>query len=123
MFEGAYRPGVAYGKLKPVKTTTLALGDVAAELPAVEGPHTTVVEGYLEVPLTGMHEIHAGYGDSEYAEQSREKMRETVMETKMNLLGASRYATEMVVMRDQMPGWFTALGVDADFVMPDDPWQ
>ena len=63
------------------------------------------------------------YGDSEYAEQSRTAMREAVMETRMNLLGVSRYATEMVVMRDQMPGWFVAQGVDADFIMPDDPWQ
>ncbi|MFC1959873.1 Nif3-like dinuclear metal center hexameric protein [Chloroflexota bacterium] len=63
------------------------------------------------------------YGESEYAEQSRAAMREAVLETQMNLLGVSRYATEMVVMRDQMPGWFLAQGVDADFIMPDDPWQ
>lgn len=63
------------------------------------------------------------YGESEYAEQSRTVMREAVAETQMNLLGVSRYGTEMVVMRDQMPGWFLAQGVDADFIMPDDPWQ
>ena len=40
----------------------------------------------------------------------------------MNLLGVSRYATEMVVMRDQMPGWFRGLGLETEFVPQDDPW-
>lgn len=67
VFQGEYSPGTDYGKLKPATTGILALGDVTADLPTIDGPHTTVVEGYLEIPMTGMHEIHPGYGDSEFA--------------------------------------------------------
>jgi alpha-galactosidase len=67
VFTGAYQPDADYGQMTPAKTGTVALGDVNADLPALDGPHTTVVEGYLEVPVTGMHEIHAGFGDSEFA--------------------------------------------------------
>ena len=64
---GAYQPDADYGKMKPAKTSTLALGDVTADLPSIDSPHTTIVEGYLEVPMTGMHQIHPGFGDSEFA--------------------------------------------------------
>jgi len=67
VFSGAYQPDADYGQLTPAKTGTISLGDVTADLPTLDGPHTTLVEGYLEVPVTGMHEIHAGFGDSEFA--------------------------------------------------------
>jgi len=67
VYSGAYKPGEDYESLKPLKTATIALGDVTAELPSIEGPHTTVVQGFIEVPMTGMHQIHPGYKDSEFA--------------------------------------------------------
>ena len=41
----------------------------------------------------------------------------------MNLLGTSHYASEMVVMRDQMPGWFRNAGIDAKFIKQPNPWR
>ena len=60
---------------------------------------------------------------NEAAEQQREQMRDLLPGVRMNLLGVSHYATEMVVMRDQMPGWFHDRGVDAEFVPQEDPWR
>ncbi len=66
IFKGGYNAESDFSGVKPVVTETVALGDVTVDLPFKDG-HATVVEGWLEVPLTGMHEIHSGYGDSEYA--------------------------------------------------------
>ena len=63
------------------------------------------------------------YGDNDPAREQRETMREFVLGVNMNLLGVSHYATEMVVMRDQMPGWFRDHGIDAEFVPQEDPWR
>ncbi|MBN2470644.1 MAG: Nif3-like dinuclear metal center hexameric protein [Anaerolineae bacterium] len=62
------------------------------------------------------------YADHAESEARREIVRDLVGELDMNLLGASRYASEMVVMRDQVPGLFRAQGVDSEFVPQDDPW-
>ncbi|RPI91695.1 MAG: hypothetical protein EHM39_14325, partial [Chloroflexi bacterium] len=43
-------------------------------------------------------------GDYEYAAKQRALMREIVPALTMNLIGTSHYASEMVVLRDQMPG-------------------
>lgn len=67
VYEGAYEPGTDYSKLTPVSTSTIALGDATLDLPGTDGPHTTVVEGFIEIPMTGMHEINPGYKDSEFA--------------------------------------------------------
>ncbi|MBI1336838.1 MAG: hypothetical protein GC164_07740 [Phycisphaera sp.] len=45
----------------------IALGDVTATLPSADKPHTVVVKGFIEVPITGMHEVHPGFGESEFA--------------------------------------------------------
>ncbi|MGB0744658.1 MAG: sialate O-acetylesterase [Opitutales bacterium] len=66
IFEGDYAPEKDYSNMTPIRSETVALGDVKAQIPFVSG-HTTVVEGFIEVPMTGMHELHSGYGDSEYA--------------------------------------------------------
>ncbi len=62
------------------------------------------------------------YGETDDAEAQRARMRDLLSALKLNLLGVSRYATEMVVMREQMPGWFRAQGVDAEFISQSDPW-
>lgn len=46
VFKGAYLPEADYGKMTPAGTSTLALGDVTADLPSIDGLHTVVVEGY-----------------------------------------------------------------------------
>jgi hypothetical protein len=51
----------------PSSVRAIALGDTSAELPKVVSPSTLEVTGYIEVPMTGMHEVHVGSGDSSYA--------------------------------------------------------
>lgn len=62
-------------------------------------------------------------GDYPYAAAHRERMRALVPTLPMNLLGASHYASEMVVMRDHLPGWFRNAGIEARFVRQPDPWR
>ena len=53
--------------MKPVKETVVALGKVADALPSIEGPHTVVVKAFVEVPMSGAYEMHAGFGESTHA--------------------------------------------------------
>lgn len=62
-------------------------------------------------------------GDYEYAAHQREAMRALVPTLPMNLIGTSHYASEMVVMRDQMPAWFRNAGIEARFIKQPDPWR
>lgn len=62
-------------------------------------------------------------GDYDYAAQQREVMRALVPQMPMNLLGLSHYASEMVVMRDLLPGWFRNAGIEARFIRQPDPWR
>lgn len=61
-------------------------------------------------------------GSYEYAARQREVMRELVPQMPMNLLGTSHYASEMVVLRDQMSGWFRNAGIEARFIRQPNPW-
>jgi putative NIF3 family GTP cyclohydrolase 1 type 2 len=63
------------------------------------------------------------FGSSEYARQDRETMGAYVSGLSMNLLGASHYSSEFIVMRDQMPGWFKQRGVEALVMRQQDPWH
>ena len=47
------------------------------------------------------------------------------MDMNLNLIGTSHYASEAVVMRDQMPDWFreNTPGVEPFFVSQEDPWR
>lgn len=69
--------------------------------------------------VTGQWWLYADHPD---AEAQRDEMRAFIQQFPMNLLGVSRYATEMVAMRDQMPGWFRGLGIETEFIPQDDPW-
>lgn len=64
---GAYDANVDYSSKTPSKQSVVALGDVSATLPSIDGPHVVVVNGWIEVPMTGMHEVHPGFGTSEQA--------------------------------------------------------
>ena len=67
LYKGAFDAAADYSTKKPAKETTVALGTVAVNLPAIDGPHTVVVEAFVEVPMTGSHELRPGFGDSTYA--------------------------------------------------------
>ena len=62
-------------------------------------------------------------GTSEYAAEQRAALRPLIPQLPMNLLGASHYASEMVVLRDLLPGWFRGAGVEARFVRQPEPWR
>ncbi len=64
IYRGAYSSDTDYSHMKPVKETTVALGDVGAQLPTIEGPHTVVAKAFIDVPMSGMHEIHVGFAAS-----------------------------------------------------------
>jgi len=49
---------------QPIKTSPIALGTVAANLPETEGKQTVVVTAQIDVPTTGKYQIHAGFGKS-----------------------------------------------------------
>lgn len=62
-------------------------------------------------------------GDYDYAERQRAQMREVVPQMPMNLIGTSHYASEMVVLRDQMPAWFRNAGIEVRLIKQPDPWR
>ncbi len=66
IYPGAYDPATDYDKAKPVKTETVALGVTDGSLPTIDGPHTVVVRGFIDVPESRVYTINPGYGDSSY---------------------------------------------------------
>ena len=72
IYQGAHNAATDYGAVKPVMETTVSLGTVDARLPSIEGPHTLVATAFIDVPMSGTHEIHAGFGESTHAVVSLE---------------------------------------------------
>ncbi len=64
-------------------------------------------------------------GPGETRTAFRNVIHELLLTADINLIGTSRYSSDSVVMRDQMPGWFRAnvAGVETQFVAPDDPFR
>ena len=67
IYFGPYKAGANYNAMTPIKETTVALGTVAAKLPSVAAPHTLVARAFIDVPMSGTHEIHAGFEASTHA--------------------------------------------------------
>ena len=67
VYQGDYEEGADYSSMKPFKETTVALGTVSAKLPACADPHTLVVKAFIDVPMSGTHEIHTGFEQSTHA--------------------------------------------------------
>jgi putative NIF3 family GTP cyclohydrolase 1 type 2 len=63
------------------------------------------------------------YTDSDISRERRTAFLRLVGKLRMNLIGVSPYASEVAVLRDQMPGWFHDLDLDAEFVPQGDPWR
>ena len=106
IYAGAYQAGTDYGQLKPLKETTVALGDVATPLPSIADPHTVVVEAYIDVPMSGIHEIHTGFGDSANAivtldgqEVYRKTANSPVEITPVKLEEGKRYPIKITYMK------------------------
>jgi len=67
IYSGAYKADADYAAMKPAKESTVALGTVEAQLPALKGPHTVVAKAAIDVPMSGTFEVHPGFEDSTYA--------------------------------------------------------
>lgn len=63
------------------------------------------------------------FGDSEFAQERREKAPEVINKLSLNLLAGSHYSTELIVMRDQMVDWFQDLGLETVLLRQQDPWR
>lgn len=65
------------------------------------------------------------FGASETRASRRSTIHDFLVSADINLIGTSHYASEAVVMRDQMPDWFrtNTPGIDARFIPQEDPWR
>lgn len=106
IYPGAYQAGADYSAMKPLKETTVALGAVAARLPSIDGPHTVVAKAFIDVPMSGTHEIHAGFEESAHAVVSlagnevyrKEPGKEAVV-TPVSLEQGKRYPVSITYMQ------------------------
>ena len=106
LYSGTFDPQADYSKLTPVQETAVALGKVTEKLPALEAPHTLVVKAFIEVPLSGAHEVHAGFGTSECSivqldnkEVYRKEAQKPAVLTKMNLEAGKRYPLTITYLK------------------------
>ncbi len=98
VYKGGIDRLIASEAPEPAKETIVALGDASKDLPGIDGPHTVVVEAFIEVPITGAHEVHVGFGDSSYAiatidgnEVYRKGVGNEAVVTRIHLEKAKRY--------------------------------
>jgi putative NIF3 family GTP cyclohydrolase 1 type 2 len=70
--------------------------------------------------LTGDFQVRHG---GPWAEQHRPEFDAFVEEVQLNLIGGSHYATEALVLREDMVQLFSDWGLEAQFVPQGDPWR
>jgi hypothetical protein len=106
VYEGAYKEGTDYKGRKPAMEGTVALGTVSADLPGMNGQHTVVASAFIDVPMSGMHEIHVGYEGSTYAvarlenqEVYRRDIGKEAVITPVRLEEGKRYPVEITYMK------------------------
>jgi putative NIF3 family GTP cyclohydrolase 1 type 2 len=65
------------------------------------------------------------FGPGDYRAGERIKIHDFLVAADLNLIGTSHYASECVVLRDQMPAWLGehVTGVEPMFIPQDDPWR
>lgn len=96
--------------------------------------HVAVVAGGAAYPPIMQEALDAGCdtyvtGDfrvrhgGPWAEEHRPAFDAFVDSVPLNLIGGSHYATESLVLRDDMPPFFRELGLAAEFVPQPDPWR
>lgn len=106
VYPGEYKEDTDYSSMRPAKETTVALGTVAAQLPAIPGPHTIVVSAFIDVPLSGIHELHAGFEESSHAvvrlagkEVYRKELRKPAVVTPVHLERGERYPITITYLK------------------------
>lgn len=143
---GAYRGGLAgvHGMVPPIPFNGFAerLAKVC-ELPALRYDqilhngqpvhHVAVVAGGggnrqfideaislgIDTYITGHWHLFA---DNAFSTARREEFKDYLPGLKINLLGASHYSSEMVVMRDQMRNWFSKIDLESVLIKQENPW-
>lgn len=70
--------------------------------------------------LTGDFRVRHG---GPWAEEHRPQFDAFVEKAPINLIGGSHFATEALVLRHEMLGWFNSLGLPAEFVPQEDAWR
>ena len=78
------------------------------------------IDGGCDAYLTGDFRVRHG---GPWAEKHRPEFDAFVEQAKINLIGASHYATKAEVLRNEMLGWFDSFGLPAEFVSQKDPWR
>ncbi len=106
IYKGAWSADTDYSAMKPARKTTVALGTVDARLPSIEGPHTIVATAFIDVPMSGTHEIHAGFEASTHAvvslagkEVYRKEPGKKAVLTPVPLRQGQRYPVTITYMR------------------------
>lgn len=106
IYSGAYKAGADYSAMKQVGETTVALGTVSAQLPSIEGPHTVVAQAFIDVPMSGTHELHAGFENSAHAivtlegkEVYRKEIGKEAVVTPVPLEEGKRYPISITYMQ------------------------
>lgn len=87
---------------------------------AYPGLMEEAIEAGCDTYVTGDYRVRHG---GEWAEQNRPQFDAFVEKAPLNLIGASHYATESLVLRNEMLGVFNSLGLQAEFVLQSDPWR
>ena len=67
IYKGNYKEGRDYSKPNQSRLPLWPLERLPNNCLPIEGPHTVVVKAYIDVPMSGKHQIHAGYDSSTYA--------------------------------------------------------
>lgn len=78
------------------------------------------LEAGCDTYVTGDFRIRHG---GPWAEEHRPQFDAYVDAVALNLIGGSHYATESLVLRDDMIAFFEGLGLPAEFVPQSDPWR
>ena len=106
IYQGAYQEDADYGEMEPVKEASVALGAVDVQLPSIPGPHTLVARAFIDVPMSGTHEIHPGFEESTHAvvtlageEVYRRGVGEEAAITPVSLERGKRYPITITYMK------------------------
>ena len=112
--------------LEVQRIDTHAPGDRVARVAVVAGGAAfppmmqEAIDRGCDTYLTGDFRVRHG---GPWAEEHRPQFDAFIEKAPINLIGASHYATEALVLRHEMLGWFNSLGLPAEFVPQEDAWR
>ena len=106
VYKGAYDKSTDYSKAKPAKKQRVDFGVAAESLPALNGPHTVVVQAFVEVPQSGKYTINPGLGASannvaklDGKEVYRQEVGQEAVKQTVELESGKRYPLEITYFK------------------------